>query len=237
MLDIAICEDERFQQGELEEMLYTLGKKLGIYLEVSVYERGESLLADVNHGVHYDVIYLDIEMDGMDGLHVAEELRSQDRTVQIINVTQYECYLHQSIDTMPSGYLVKPVNPEEFKKVFQRISSWIQGKDAYYRFTCDKIPRKVLLKDILYFRSKLRQVEIVCEDNSHLIYQKLNEIERELAAENQKQFLRIHQSYLVNYNHIRCFGHNWVELQTGKRLPMSRGRREVVEKRLEGASM
>ena len=131
----------------------------------------------------------------------------------------------------------RPEDPEEFKKVFQRISSWIQGKDAYYRFTCDKIPRKVLLKDILYFRSKLRQVEIVCEDNSHLIYQKLNEIERELAAENQKQFLRIHQSYLVNYNHIRCFGHNWVELQTGKRLPMSRGRREVVEKRLEGASM
>ena len=218
MLDIAICEDERFQQGELEEMLYTLGKKLGIYLEVSVYERGESLLADVNHGAHYDVIYLDIEMEGMDGLRVAEELRSQDRTVQII-------------------YLVKPVNPEEFKKVFQRISSWIQGQDAYYRFTCDKIPRKVLLKDILYFRSKLRQVEIVCEDNSHLIYQKLNEIERELAAENQKQFLRIHQSYLVNYNHIRCFGHNWVELQTGTRLPMSRGRREVVEKRLEGTSM
>ena len=186
MLDIAICEDERFQQGELEEMLYTLGKKLGIYLEVSVYERGESLLADVNYGAHYDVIYLDIEMDGMDGLHVAEELRSQDRTVQIIYVTQYECYLHQSIDTMPSGYLVKPVNPEEFKKVFQRISSWIQGQDAYYHFTSDKIPRKVLLKDILYFRSKLRQVEIVCEENSHLIYQKLNEIERELAAENQK---------------------------------------------------
>ena len=48
MLDIAICEDERFQQGELEEMLYTLGKKLGIYLEVSVYERGESLLIMVS---------------------------------------------------------------------------------------------------------------------------------------------------------------------------------------------
>lgn len=138
---------------------------------------------------------------------------------------------------MPSGYLVKPVNSEEFERVFRKISGWIQGKDAYYRFICDKIPRKVLLKNILYFKSSLRQVEIVCEDNIHLIYQKLNKIEQELAEENQNQFLRIHQSYLVNYNHIRCFGHNWVELQTGTRLPMSRGRREVVEKRLEGTSM
>ena len=221
----------------MEQLVQKIAKQHLVEVEIEVFCDSNSLVGAVKGGNGFDIIYLDIEMDGMDGLHVAEELRSQDRTVQIIYVTQYECYLHQSIDTMPSGYLVKPVNPEEFKKVFQRISSWIQGKDAYYRFTCDKIPRKVLLKDILYFRSKLRQVEIVCEDNSHLIYQKLNEIERELAAENQKQFLRIHQSYLVNYNHIRCFGHNWVELQTGKRLPMSRGRREVVEKRLEGASM
>lgn len=237
MLDIAICEDERFQQGALEEMLYALGKKLGIYLEVSVYECGESLLAEVSKGVQYDVIYLDIEMEGMDGIRVAEALRNQDRIVQIIYVTQYDCYVRQSIDTMPSGYLVKPVNPEEFERVFRKISGWIQGKDAFYRFICDKIPRKVLLKDILYFKSSLRQVEIVCEEGSYLIYRKLNEIEQELAAENQKQFLRIHQSYLVNYNHIRCFGHNWVELQTGKRLSMSRGRREIVEKRLRGVSM
>ena len=77
MLDIAICEDERFQQGELEEMLYTLGKKLGIYLEVSVHERGESLLADVNHGAHYDVIYLDIEMDGMSVISIKALTRCQ----------------------------------------------------------------------------------------------------------------------------------------------------------------
>ena len=212
-------------------------KMLGIYLEVSVYERGESLLAEVDKGAQYDVIYLDIEMEGMDGIRVAEELRNQDRTMQIIYVTHHERYVRQSIDTMPSGYLVKPVNSEEFERVFRKISGWIQGKDAYYRFICDKIPRKVLLKNILYFKSSLRQVEIVCEDNIHLIYQKLNKIEQELAEENQNQFLRIHQSYLVNYNHIRCFGHNWVELQTGTRLPMSRGRREVVEKRLEGTSM
>lgn len=237
MLDIAVCEDERYQQGELEEMLYALGKKLGILLEVSVYEHGESLLAEVDKGFCYDIVYLDIEMEGMDGICVAEELRNRDRTVQIVYVTHHEGYIWQSVGTMPSGYLVKPVNPEEFERVFRKITGWIQDKDAYYRFTSDKTPGKVLLKNILYFKSRLRQVEIVCKDGNYLIYQKLDQIQQELEAENQKQFLRIHQSYLVNYNYICHFGHNWVELETGQKLPMSRGRRGMVEKRLGGAQV
>ena len=44
VLSMAICEDDRYQQGELEEKLYAMGKRLGICLEVYVYERGESLL-------------------------------------------------------------------------------------------------------------------------------------------------------------------------------------------------
>lgn len=234
MLDIAICEDDRYQQGELEEMLCALGKKLGILLDVSVYEHGESLLADVDKGFCYDIVYLDIKMKGMDGIRVAEELRKRNRTTQIVYVTNHDAYIWQSIETMPSGYLMKPVNPEEFERVFQKISRWIQEKDAYYRFTSDKISRKVLLKNILFFRSNTRQVEIVCEDEVYLIYRKLDQIEQDLESENQKQFLRIHQSYLVNYNYIHCFGCSWVELESGKRLPMSRGKRKMVEKWLGG---
>lgn len=232
MLDIAVCEDERYQQGELEEMLYALGKKLHICLEVEVYERGESLLAEYKRGTQYDIVYLDIEMEGMNGIRVAEELRKRDRTLQIIYVTHYERYVWQSIGTMPSGYLIKPVDSNDFERVFRKICGWIQDKDAYFRFISDKIPGKVLLKRILYFRSNLRQVEIICEKESYAIYRKLDQIEQELEESCRRQFLRVHRSYLVNYSWIRSFGHNWVELDTGERLPMSRGKRELVEKRL-----
>lgn len=237
MLDIAVCEDDRYQQGELEGLLYSLGRKLGISLEVYVYERGESLLAEVRKGVQYDIVYLDIEMEGMDGIRVAEELRDRDRTIQIIFVTHHERYIRQSIGTMPSGYIMKPVDSGEFEKVFRKICGWIQEKDAYFRFVSDKIKRKVPLKSILYFKSDLRQVEVVCEEESHIVYRRLDHIEEELEAACQRQFLRIHQSYLVNYNRIRCFGHNWVELETGLRLPMSRKKREAIEKRLGGEQM
>lgn len=237
MLDIAVCDDDRYQQGELEEMLYALGRKHGISLEVYVYERGESLLAEVRKGTRYDIVYLDIEMEGMDGIRVAEELRNCDRTLQLIYVTQYDRYIWQSIGTMPSGYIIKPVKPEEFEKIFRKICGWIQEKDAYFRFVSDKIKGKVSLKSIHYFRSTLRQVEVVCEKESYLVYRKLDQIEGELESAGQRQFLRIHQSYLVNYNQIRCFGHNWVELETGLRLPMSRRKREAVERRLGGEQM
>ena len=232
MLDIAICEDDRYQQGELEEKLYAMGKRLGICLEVYVYERGESLLAEIQRGTQYDMVYLDIELGGMSGISLAEELRKKDRTLQIVYVTQYEGYIKKSIDTMPSGYIVKPIKEDELEAVFQRVSSWILGKDDYYRFVSDKIPCKVLLKDTLYFKSNLRQAEIVCESQNYVIYKKLDQIELELAETYKKQFLRIHQSYIVNYNFVSRFGHNWVELNTGHCLPMSRKRREDIENKL-----
>ena len=232
MLDIAICEDDRYQQGELEEKLYAIGKRLGICLEVYVYGRGESLLAEIQRGTQYDMVYLDIELGGMSGISLAEELRRTDRTLQIIYVTQYEGYIKKSINTMPSGYIVKPVREYELEAVFRRVSSWILERDDYYRFVCDKISCKVLLKDILYFKSNLRQAEIVCQTQNYVIYKKLDQIELELSETHKRQFLRIHQSYIVNYNFVSRFGHNWVELNTGQCLPMSRKRRENIENEL-----
>ncbi len=234
MFDIAICEDDRYQQGELEEMLYAIGRKRKIQLEITVYGSGEDLLEEVRRGSRFDVICMDIELEDMNGINVAEELRRCDKTLQVIYVTQYEGYIKDTFRTIPSGYVVKPVDPAEMEEVFVRTLSWIQDKDTYYRFMCDKLPCKVPLKDIQYFQSSLRQVEIFCDGKSYQIYHKLNEIEKELTEQKADGFLRIHQSYLVNYSHIRRFGHAWVELDSGQILPMSRRQRARVEKMLEG---
>ncbi len=229
MFDIAICDDERYQLGELEEMLCSLAKKMGIYLEIHVFEQGELLLEEIRRGTQFDIIYLDIELNGINGVKLAEELRKSDQTLHIIYVTQYENYIKKSINTMPSGYITKPINVNEFETVFRRVSGWIQGKDVYYRFISDKLPCKVLLKNILYFKSDLRRVEIVCEEQKYKIYKKLDQIEMEFTESCKNQFLRIHQSWLVNYNHINRFGYNWVELSSGEYLPISRKRRGKIE--------
>lgn len=233
MLEIAVCEDERYQQGELEELLYSLGRKLNIRLEVDVYENGEALLSSVEKGNQYDLIYLDVEMEGINGVAVARRLRETDRTVQIVYVTNYEKYIRQSTDTMPSGYITKPVDQEEFEKTFVRINRWIENKDEYYRFQSENVPCKTLIRDILYFRSNLRKIEIVCEDRTYIEYGKLDQIEKTLEG-STVEFLRIHQSYLVNSHKIEKYGHNWVKLITGEKLSMSRGKRKNgVEEKLE----
>lgn len=87
MFDIAICDDERYQLGELEEMLCSLAKKMGIYLEIHVFEQGELLLEEIRRGTQFDIIYLDIELNGINGVKLAEELRKSDQTLHIIYVT------------------------------------------------------------------------------------------------------------------------------------------------------
>lgn len=235
MLDIAICEDERYQQGQLEKLLDALGKKMHLNLEIHVYERGESLLEEIQKGTQYDIVYLDIEMKGMSGLEVAEELRKTDHNIQIIYVTQFEQYIWNSIETMPSGYVMKPIKPDKFEQNFSKIAKWIMEKDEFYRFISKKKSCKVLLKDILYFRSRLRQVDIVCGTEQYETYMKLDTIEQELKEKYNVQFLRIHQSYLVNYHYIERFSCDDVMLNNGQHLPISRQRRREIEKLLGGS--
>lgn len=232
MLEIAVCEDERYQQARIEELLYNVGKKRGIPVEVDVYDNGERLLNAVNKGARYDLIYLDIMMGDMNGVQVADRLRERDRITQVVYVTGYGQYVKESMRTMPSGYLTKPVDPKEFEDTFVRISSWIGQSDEYYHFISNKAPCKVLTRDIIYFKSSLRLVEIVCKEKSYEIYMKLEKIEEDMQR-SSSVFLRIHQSFMVNYKYISRIAHNTVSLCTGGELPMSRRRKAQVEQVLK----
>lgn len=232
MLEIAVCEDERYQQARMEALLYDVGKKCGIPVEVDIYENGERLLNAVYKGARYDLIYLDIMMGDMNGVQVADRLRERDRTTQVVYVTGYGQYVKESMRTMPSGYLTKPVDPKEFEDTFVRISSWIGQSDEYFRFISNKTPCKVLTRDIIYFRSSLRLAEIVCKEKKYEAYMKLEKIEEDMQR-SSSIFLRIHQSFLVNYKYISRLGHNTVSLYTGEELPMSQRRRAQVEQLLK----
>ena len=233
MLEIAVCEDERYAQGILEELLYRLGKKRRIQLEVDVYERGESLLRAIERGERYDLIYLDIEMEGMNGIETAEKIREEDRITQIIYVTSHDRYALASTRTMPSDFLVKPIEERKFEETFLRVTRWICQKDVYFRFISEKAPCKIPLREIMYFQSDLRQVWIVSETERRGTYRKLGEIEKELEKGPGK-FIRIHRSFLVNYNYIKRFRYDTVELLDGSELPVSRGRREMLQREILG---
>lgn len=228
MIEIALCDDDRYLLGTLERLLYGLGEKYKLHLDIECFEYGLSLLETVRNGERFDIIYMDIQMAEMDGLETACKIRELDWNVQLVYVTAYESYMKKAFQAAPMAFIVKPVSIEEFEEVFLRMLKKLSSRDDYYRFRYMKIEYKVLLRDVIYFESIGRVIWIVEENERLKEYNKLNIVESKLAR-GEETFLRIHQSYLINYRHMSVIGYNRVIMNNGEELPLGRKYKKRVD--------
>ena len=203
MLRIAICDDDLKFTGELETLVIQESQNLGIRVETEVFSDGKTLLNSIQNRDHYELIFIDIEMKQVDGITAARRIREIDRTVLLIYVSGYDEYLKELFEVEPFRFLSKPLDHAKFARYFRDSCKRIGETEVFYQYTFNKEIRKAPVKDIVYFESSNRIVYIHLKDNScEHFYGKLNNVEKELA-ESRQYFLRIHQSYLVNYDYVK----------------------------------
>lgn len=110
MLNIAICDDDLNIVNKIKNLLEAYGK---VKFTINIYNSGEELL---KIQMKFDVIFLDIDMSGIDGIETAREIRNYDKNVKIIYVTNFTDYTNLAFSVHAFGYLNKPVNKEEIYK-------------------------------------------------------------------------------------------------------------------------
>lgn len=238
MVRIAVCDDDMRFTARLEEIVHREAEDAGISVETEAYSDGGTLVADIKKGYRYDLVFLDIEMERMDGINAARQIRRIDRSALLIYVSGYEQYLKELFEVEPFRFLSKPVDGAKFRKYFLDACARIGETEAYYRFSFNKEIRKVAVRDVVYFESRNRVVHIFMADGSEeRFYGRLNAIEKELS-EGHHEFLRIHQSFLVNYSYIEKMNFSVVTVifGNGKRtaLKISEDREKAVRSRLCG---
>lgn len=227
VLNIAICDNEIQTTWRMENLLQKIAKRNFVNTDIDVFWSGKSLADAITKGECYDIIYLDIEMDKEDGISAARRIRMYDKNVLIIYVTSYENYMKESFEVRPFQFLVKPVSDEQMEICFKAAYEDINSGDFYFRYSYQRINHKVPIKDIMYFESNKRKVFIVLAEETLELYGKLNEIEGNLK--NCKlSFLRVHQSFLVNYKHIKGQAYDFVIMDNGKQIPISQDRRKMI---------
>lgn len=228
MIEIALCDDDRYLLGRLEELLYELGERYGLHVNIDCFEDGAKLLERVKKGERFDIIYMDIQIGEMDGLETAYRIREFDWNVLLAYVTSYEFYMKEAFKSAPIAFIIKPIKVKEFEDTFLYMLEKLVKHNVYYCFRYMKTEYRIPLCDIQYFESNLREVRIIWKNGILKEYNKLDVIERNLE-EGKEHFLRIHKSYLVNYHYIRGIGYNRVILNTGKELPLSRKYQKQVD--------
>ena len=214
MLNIAVCDDDIQATGRMERMIQEIAKQNFVDIDIDVFWSGENLV---------DAVVEDKE----DGISAAKRIRTYDKNVLIIYVTSHENYMKESFEVRPFQFLVKPVSGKQMETCFKAAYEDINSGDFYFRYNFQRINYKVPIRDILYFKSNKRKVFIVTEKENSELYGKLNEIEGSLKS-SKVSFLRVHQSFLVNYNHIKGLAYNLVIMDNGKHIPISEDRRKLI---------
>lgn len=226
MLRIGICDD---QLNARDALRFELEKILRDESEQIVYEfsTGASAVRWLEkHPGEIDLLFLDVEMDGISGMDAAAQIRNFDKEICLVFVTGYTDYVFDGYKVNALDYVIKPASAKKLLDVLKRVREQLSDKyDKTFSFKNPEGTYRLPLSNIAYFYSDKRKVNIVCTSRerslSYSFYGKLDEVEAKLSH----AFVRIHQRYLVNPAHVERIGSENITI-AGACLPMSRALKE-----------
>ncbi len=229
MFKVAICDDDQAIAWQIEDVILKYSKKSYLKIDIEIFYSGESLLSYIEQDNQFDLIYLDIEMGGKNGIEVGRQIRKvmKDYTTEIVYISGKDEYDRQLFDVQPLHFIPKPINPnliiEDLKLAIKRL----RKETAFFKYNRGKNRFKVAVQNIVYFESVNREIKIVSTEKEDCFYGNMEEI---LAAVSNYQFIRIHRSYVINYNHVSVFKYDEVIMSNGNVLPISQSRRKQIRK-------
>ncbi len=216
-MNIAVVDDEEAIRGQINNFI----KKKNPDFHISNFAAGEELLAT---GKDFDIIFLDIQMEGMGGIEAARILRQSDADAVVIFITGIKEYVFAAFDVSAFHYLLKPIEEKKFMEVLGRAveeAGRRKGQKEKRIFIRTKSQGYTLnLDSILYIESRGKKVEIHTTDMEDIIesYATMDELEGRLG----EGFYRCHRGYLVNMGHIARYDNDSIFLSNGEKVYLTR---------------
>ncbi len=227
MLRIAICDDEQFYREKIRMLLERYFEKSDLQYELAAFASGEDFLKACENRVKYDIVFMDISMEELDGMQTAQQIRAFHSDTEIVFVTAFLDYALEGYKVNAIRYILKDMLDGAVVECMDAILQ--KRRAAQVKFSFMEGERKMYTENILYVESRKHksvffymETEIVM----YQIYEKLDTIEAKLSG---CGFLRIHKSYLVNLKHIRKISNYIAVLSTGEELPVPRLRYQAVK--------
>ncbi|MBQ4536371.1 MAG: response regulator transcription factor [Lachnospiraceae bacterium] len=225
---IAVCDDDK---NFLIEMVRLLEKaEPGLDTTVVCYSEGEKLLEDCqDKKICYDVVFMDIELVGMDGITLGKKLKETDEEMLLIFLTNYADYAVRGYEAKAFRYMLKPVKETVIKSILAEVKQE-RGRRQVLQIPGDGEELLVSLQQILFLEAQEKYTAIYVKGQRYLTRVSLNEYEQQLQS---KGFFRIHRKYLVNLCNIRKWSASRIEV-AGHSLPISRRKEKEFRERFYG---
>ncbi len=224
MFCVAICDDEKAICSEIKETLRPYTSRGEV--EIKIFYSGETLYESLLAGAHFDLIFLDIELNLLNGVAVGKKIREElcNETVHIVFISGQAGYAMDLFEIRPLHFLTKPFSAKQIFDVVEKAMRLSTVYNDLFEFQIEGSHYKERYGNIVYFESRARKITMHTASEDYDFYGKLNRIERET----NNYFLRVHQSFLVNPLYIEHYEYNKVILIDRHSLPISESYRKSV---------
>lgn len=222
---IAICDDAAEDRTYVTGIVEKWADAAGYAVQINAFASAENFLFHYADESDYDILLLDIEMDAMDGVTMARQLRRENDVVQIVFITGYSDYIAEGYDVAALHYLMKPVRADKLFTVLDRAVEKVARNEKVLHFEVGGEMVRVPIYQIRYAEVMGNYVTIhAAEDVT--VKMTLGELEKQL----DERFYRAGRSIIVNITQISRVTRTEIRLGNGTVIPLPRGAYEGVNR-------
>ena len=219
MVKIVIFDDEKIIVEYVEKLIKEFMRQ-----DVKIYKYTEfqKLRKDLKRGLIWelDILYIDIKINKLNGITIAKRMQEYNPKLKVVYMTAYSEYSEEIFRTTPTYLLLKPIKKEKLEESLKKAMQDNYSKDGIRTFYVKGKIFNIKIDDIKYIESNKRIVTIYEKDFKRDIYAKLSDIQELLP----KQFIRCHQSYIVNLGQAKELNSREFILNTGEKVPVSQAK-------------
>ena len=223
MFRIAICDDEAGVRRTSEAWLRQLLQEMAVDdMEVLTFSDASQLLDHYPNGL--DVLLMDIQMPGLNGIEAAREIRGFDTAVTLVFMTNYAKYAIEGYSVHAYNYLLKPLSQVEFNREMRPVvERCVHSKSKTITLHTGAMMTTVQLADIVWCETDRKYSLIHLTNQVISCGQNIKHIESKVEKDG---FFRIHTGYLINMDWVQSIGRDMLTLRGDVTLPISKHRKK-----------
>jgi DNA-binding LytR/AlgR family response regulator len=221
MIRVAIVEDQEAERSHIADCLEYVAQKEGVQFRITQFENGLAFIG--SYEPVYDIVLMDIEMPGLNGMEAARAMRKVDEAVILIFVTSMAQYAVEGYSVDALDFVVKPVNKYSFAIKMKRAVARVPRRaEEYIAVKCEGEVRQLEVSSILYVDIDGHYVVYHTAAKDYKEYGTL----KEAGAKLQRGcFVPVNRGCLVNLCHVGAVGKEQVTV-VGRKLDISRPQRK-----------
>ena len=217
-LHIAICDDEKVEREYLTRLSREWAMLRKINVAFSQFNSAENFLFHYADDNSSDILMLDIQMNGMNGVELARTIRQNDNTIQIVFITGYPDFMAQGYDVAALHYLLKPLQKSKLFEVLDKAVAHLQTVPRTILIPKSGGTIRIKADEIIYAEVISHTTVLNLTNGTEEFQMRISDMELLLG----EGFFRCHRSYIVSMKYVRRVTRTAMVLEDGREIPLSR---------------